>query len=70
MEICPKCKTKVNVITTGSVDTIISEAYDDALGICVRNKYFHIKGRRVQCIKCRKEFLIIRHRKELTLLED
>ena len=70
MQSCPVCETNVNVVTTGAVDTVISEAFEDVFGICVRSNFYHIKGRRVQCIKCRKEFIIIKHKKVLVPIDE
>ncbi len=67
MQSCPVCDTKVNVITIRAVDTIVSEASDYAYA---GSSYFHIKGRQVRCIKCRKEFLIIKHKKLLAPIDE
>ncbi len=70
MQSCPVCDAKVNVISIRAVDTVISGALYDGLDVSVRSRFFHIKGRQVRCIKCRKEFLIITHKKLLVPIDE
>lgn len=65
MESCPECETKMNIITLKAVDTVIHEV--GFLGIA---EYVHIKGRHVRCIKCKKDFLIITHKKMLVPIDE
>ena len=79
MQSCPECKTEVNVITLGAIDTILNEVVlrnvhgDLAVGpqrVALSNSCYHIKGRRVRCIKCKKDFLIVNHMKLLVVIDE
>ncbi len=68
MQSCPVCDTKVNVISIRAVDTVVAES--EYLGTYMGERYYHVKGRQVRCIKCRKEFLIITHKKLLVPINE
>ena len=53
-----------------SVATIVSEVYEDLLGVSVGTRYYYVQGTLKRCNECSRVFLTVRKKQQIKIVEE